>query len=951
MRHVKHIQKIAQGLKIRDLSVPRSLRSRPLPSEDRALLLLEDIVSDKTANIKNFITSGRELLALYLLLCDMPPVGGFLKKNPAYIRRAVRAAFHSTEVIEEAIRDITSLKVCCEDETEFMRRLRVLRASATAAVVAADAWRKRSISKVTYLLSKIADASVRAAVSRACRGENFLGVMGLGKLGGRELNLSSDIDLIFVRCSGDLQRTEEAAAKTALLLSTPLGDGWEWRVDLRLRPDGTASPLAPSLERFREYALKTARPWERAAMIKARWIAGPTSTWQELGGELRKFVYRPYLDFSIISDMVEMRSSISGSDDDLKTGSGGIRDVELVVQCHQLIYGGIVSKLRRARTTDAVSALALCGLMKEEYSKGLKRAYLFLRRAEHAIMCESIRQTHRLPKDAEKIADLAARCGLNLEKFNTELETQRSNVIDRVLETLSLSGDKNFSTQSNETLDIDDKILVRWNSFDPSILFKRGGKRAEKAYKMLEPKLLGAISNSENKDLVLSRAYDFLKNVRAKETVFTMLSARPDVMSVLVDLFDSSEMLSRVMIRTPPLIERLALPVSDEDRAWKATLSSLKKIGKSAAGMEEKMERARRAAGEAMLTVALLDLSGRISGTEVERRITDLAEAAVTCALQTAVAEASLHAAPRNRTECRRALEAGIAVLGMGAVAAREMTYSSDIDLVFVVNPEPLKKFFGQKSHEILIKTAQKIITFLSSPTSYGRVFAVDTRLRPSGSQGQLICSISSFLEYHMHRSAPWERMALLRSRPVAGGEAICCDLAGAIDTILTVPTENRELIESARGMRERQMQLYNKQSRMFDIKFGAGGIYDILFCVQILQLLHIKNNPSLKTPNCLQALHNLAKCGYMDSVRAELLSDAMRFYMRLGALWKLKTNRPDTEVDILSLSPRFLALLKESIPQGMRDKDLKSVVMFFRKGVENTFNAVLKEVEGEHKI
>lgn len=937
---------------------------------------------------------------LVALLDAAPFLAHFLRRHPPYLQEMALQRGAALAAFETTLQEIGAAPA----QADFPRRLRILKTLALLRLCLADLSPGLPIRRLYENLSRLADACIAAAMEVAASQSRDpslarqLGAVAVGKLGGNELNLASDIDLIFVfpeseagHESGGRQTFFSALVETITAQLSELSDeGRVWRVDLRLRPDGGAGALATGMKRLANYARERARTWERASLIKARWVAGPTSLRRDFYRHVGPFIYRRYLDFSALTEVQALRREIGrgagpieGDRDNLKTGPGGIREIELLTQVWQLVYGGRFIPLQTGQTTRALFALAGEGLMPAPTARRLVRAYLFLRRVEHGLHLAAFRPTFAVPAAAEEIEALARRCHLRTaggrsagQRLLARLENTRREV--RQLYQASffdlgheptpqesrLAGlffDRGATQAAELPPPLGEEIAKVWPALQPESLLRRSGKGALSAYRRLWPKLVLQLQACPPQLAALPRLADFFQASAAKETLFTLLLSRPEVRQALLSLFANSPFLSRTLIQQPALIESLALALRPgRARAARPLRQEADRILETSGDAEVRMDEVRRLVQEEMLRTAFQDFSGLIGVEEVGRRISTLAEESIRLALLASLEELTAGAPEPFRVPLQRELQRRFAVLAFGRLAGQEMGYQSDLDLVFVVDaslagtksspqgllPDSWPTWILDSTHSELlpffIKLGQRMITFLSARSSRGVAFSIDTRLRPSGGQGPLACTQEAFLKYH-RQSAPWEKLALLRCRPVAGGEGLCQTLQREIAALISQWQVGPAWLEEMLALRQRQQRQWAPADRgRFNLKFGAGGIFDIRLLVQLLQILCRRSEAAVNTANTLQALADLAGSGHLKQERAAALHEAYLFWWRLENWLRLRVDRPADDLPLAELQEAALeggSALHPSLAQ----------VCEMKARVEGIFAVTLKEVQ-EHE-
>lgn len=754
-------------------------------------------------------------------------------------------------------------------------------------------------------------------------------VIGMGKLGGRELNFSSDLDLIFTfpnqgETDGERPRSnDEFFVKLgrqligALDAVTP--EGRAFRIDMRLRPNGEAGPLALPFSALETYYESQGREWERYAMIKARCVAGDYTAGEEIIEQLRPFVYRRYLDYGALEQLRETKQMIAaevrkrGTEDNLKTGQGGIREVEFVGQAFQLIRGGREVKLRSRHLLKTLNQLRDLGILTDRGANELIDAYCFLRRAENAIQMLADEQSHTVPQDPDQRARVALGSGyFDLAPFLDRLTHIRAQVHDHFEQVFAAPQAEEDSTRQP---DIATQIWTGTQSSEESaqLLTQLGFSAAEQLAQHLHqlhhgatvrslstrglnrlnrlmPLLIGACARAHQPTRTLERTLVLVDTVARRTAYLALLVEHPMALSQLVQLCDGSAWVARFIAAHPLLLDELLDPRTLYEPLGRQALEEdldQRLAYVDAADLEQQMEVVRHFKQTQQLKVAAADVSGAAPLMVVSDYLTNIAEVALDKTIQLCYGHlASKHGHPycQDGEEYRRAR---FATVGYGKFGGMELGYNSDLDLVFIhdsrgeqqhtdgTRPIDNQVFFG--------RLAQRIVHFLNTPTPGGIVYEIDTRLRPSGKAGLMSTSIDAFKSYQLHNAWTWEHQALVRARPIAGDPELGKQFSRVRGEILQMPREPHQLGEQVRSMRERQRkEKGNNDAQMFDIKNDRGGITDIEFTVQYLVLASAHQHPEvLRYTDKVRLLSSLAATGQLSSPDSHRLANAYRTYRR----------------------------------------------------------------------
>ena len=765
-------------------------------------------------------------------------------------------------------------------------------------------------------------------------------VLGMGKLGGNELNFSSDIDLIYLYQSdeGETRGGErtytlyEFYCKMSELVTKAISanteDGFVFRVDLRLRPEGQNGPVANSIASAMIYYESWGETWERSAMLKARPVAGDISLGDRFLNELEPFIYRKYLDFTTIEDIKEMKLKIDRELAlkpgmwDVKLGSGGIREIEFLVQATQLIHAGKDKFLRERNTLKSLQKLKDKGLLAHEDYETLAAAYRFLRTVEHRIQVENERQTHTLPAKVEDLKRLAKRCGFEeLADFKKTLEFHSGDV-ERLYDGIFHEPSRSIEDVPPEVAHIfsseadKDEVVRRLSSMgfeDTEAAYRRLdalreasptarlSQRSRTALRRLAPRLFLEASKSPDPDMAIVNLDRFLNAVGAKGGFYSLLLENPKMIRFLAALFGTSEFLSHFLIAHPELLDTLlradtVTPVKRKEELRVELISALS----AAEGYEEVLDGIRRFRNTELIRIGINDVAEEIGLLEVSAQLTTLAELSLETALKVSQEEIKTRYGTPFLTDGK---EAVISVIGMGKLGGGEMNYSSDLDLIFIYSGGGETK--GQKvitNQEYFAKVAQKVISFLTLQTREGYLYKVDTRLRPSGSAGTLVSSLDAFMAYHRESARLWERQALIKARSVAGDAEFGKQVAGDIASIVYNPGIDDEGRKEMIHLRERmEKELAKEGPERYNVKTGRGGIVDIEFTTQFLQLVHGAELVGLRNPKTLDALKAIFDAGFIEPEDYSALKDAYLFLMktenRLRILHNLSTDQMDLDV------------------------------------------------------
>ena len=710
-------------------------------------------------------------------------------------------------------------------------------------------------------------------------------VFGFGKLGGSELNFSSDIDLLFAYPHGGhsdgarpLDNSEyfvRLGRQLVRLLNEPTVDGICARVDMRLRPFGKAGRLALSFAAMEQYYQSEGRDWERYAWIKARMVAGDRTAGKQLQELLRPFVYRKYLDYTAFAGLREMKALIDAEvarkdlADNLKLGPGGIREIEFIVQLVQLIRGGREPSLRVRGLLPALAACEARGHIGAGRARRLREAYVLLRRVENRVQMLRDAQTHDIPGDAlsrERIAlsldysgwdqlnqALAAHRAIVREEFAAVMMPQHGQATGAPVADLQLwerACDETLEAAALEAsgfvpaTELADALLKLPQASQVRAMSPRSRERLDR----LLPQLLSAARATSAPVPSLLRLCRLMQAVARRSSYLALLDEQPAARRRLVRLFADSAFLAERVIAQPLLLDDVLDPRIDQLPFRRADIAA--EITRVLGTLDERdaeteLERITEFRSSTAFRLGLAFNDGRVDAVATARRLAALAESVVGAVLALAERDLILR---HGRLPGEGS---GFAVLGYGSLGGEELGFASDLDLVFVFDgrraqamsdgERPLEGFRWYQ------RLAQRVMNWLTVLTRAGRLYEVDTRLRPDGSKGLLVSSLDAFVAYQQSRAWTWEHQALLRARPVAGDAALNRELAEVRRTVLGAPRRRATVLAEVSSMRQRwRAERDRSDAQQFDLKQGNGGLLDIEFALQGLVLAHAEQHPEL---------------------------------------------------------------------------------------------------------
>lgn len=857
--------------------------------------------------------------------------------------------------------------IAAEDREGLHRRLRRFKARSLLRLAARELWALAPQQEVGREQADLAEAVLRAALPyveaplRARHGtpapEGFA-VLGLGKLGGEDLNFSSDVDLVYLyrgdgETSGGTHGSLPNVTYYARLaegltraLSLVTEDGFCFRVDLGLRPEGRAGSAVLSLSAALQYYERAGRTWERAAWVKARGVAGDEALAAALLSGLEPFLWRRSLDFGAVDALRALKAEIDlrgkANASDVKLGPGGIREVEFFAVALQLLHGGKAPALRMGPTLPALARLADAGLLTHRDAEALADAYVFLRRVENRLQMVEEHQTQRLPSAEKDRLRLARTLGFSsTEALDTELERHRRFVASAFRTLLGQTARHEAPDEPLLAVALDAELD---DARRHEALSARGFADAEAALRSLErlrrvlrtsglqegpgpgvpaALLLSECARSPDPDQALFFLAEFLGNLVAPLGYLRLLLQRPAVARRLIGLFGQSAFLSGYFVRNPELLDVLVQGEAGSPSKPLERISA--ELGGRLARSpldEERLSAMRRFKNEEVLRIGLGDISGDLDVPEVAAQLSALADALLDACLFQAEAEVRERFGP---PKLRAGGRAALTVLGLGKLGGGELGYHSDLDLLFVyqgggADEETAGGTRGTVGHpEYFARLVQRLLSLLTVQLREGWLYQVDARLRPSGNQGTLVVSEVAFREHHARRAQLWERQALVKARAVAGDMRF----GAALRTSVVEPlVYERALPEGAaqeiHRLRQRiEVEVASETAGELDPKAGHGGLVDVEFATQYLQLLHGGRLLEVRGTNTLRALGALQAAAVLAPEDGLTLRTGYLFHRRVENRLRLVHGRALTR---LPTAGAPLALLARRLGYGGAD-------------------------------
>jgi glutamate-ammonia-ligase adenylyltransferase len=910
--------------------------SAPDKAAQRLADWLTDLATDQAAAVDDLFARFPRVRIILLGIAEASPYLFDLVRADA--ARALRLLAcepepHLAGLIETARREVSA----AASEADAMQLLRRMKSEAALLIALADIGGVWPVMRVTAALTELAVAAVQSALrfvlrQEAARGrlsppnpdapedDSGLIVLAMGKMGAGELNYSSDIDLIVFFDSSaptlapDIEPQPFFVRVTqglARILQQRTGDGYVFRVDLRLRPDPASTPVAISTESALYYYEREGRTWERAAMIKARPCAGDARAGEALVAEIAPFVWRKHLDFAALADVHDMKrqmqtyrgqSEIAVEGHNVKVGRGGIREIEFFAQTQQLIAGGRHPQLRVRPTLEALDVLASSNWITFAARDELAAAYIFLRRVEHRLQMVLDEQTHSLPDEVEAVERFACFFGYDGRAAFAKDLLRHLNIVQGHYEKL-FEGDPtgtvklpavDYSGGPDDprllehlaALGFKKPIMVaqtvrQWMAGDYRV-FRTESTRT--AFVEFVPALIDGLAHAEEPDSAVTAFDRFLQALQRGGRLITLLSQNRDLVALVALILGAAPRLGDMLARQPQIMDGLIDPrffgAMPDQRELSARLAATLSDANS---YEEFLDRLRLFGQESLFLIGTRILSGTVSAQQASTAFADVAEGIVH----------TVHGLVTDRFAAQHGRIEGqeTAIVAMGRLGSREMTASSDLDLILLYDfdSEHPDSDGPRSLHgaQYFARFTQRLISAFTTRTNYGVLYEVDMRLRPSGRAGPVASHVASFAEYQEREAWTWEHMALTRARVISSSP----DLRARIEKIIRdVLTRRRELAGVAQDVAEmrRAIALEKGEDDVWDLKYAAGGLLDIDFIAQYLQLVHAADQPDILDVSTLHVLDHAARLGLLPPSAADILRSAAHLYHDLTQILRL---------------------------------------------------------------
>lgn len=879
-------------------------------------------------------------------------------RDEAYVRHAAKCSpFVSRMLVKDAqlLSDLlenlhqpyqtTAMQTALEaqnifDEQILKQQLRRLRQQVLVRMIVRDLNGLADFHEVVQTTSALAEVTLQQAIAfhtaelskqygmpNSQQGEpQSLIVVGMGKLGGAELNVSSDIDLIFAyEQEGETDGTQvisnqefftKLGKKVIAALDDVTEDGFVFRVDMRLRPFGSEGALVSCLDALEDYYQNYGREWERYAWIKGRVVAGPS---QALGNVLKPFVFRKYLDFNAYASMRDLKVQIQrdvmqrGLEDNIKLGRGGIREVEFVAQVFQLIRGGQDTELQVKPTLQVLQLLGQKRMMPPEAVAQLTEGYIYLRNVEHRLMYIDDQQTQDLPKSEESKQRLLMMMGLeSWGEFLAQLNHHRAIIQAHFDATFSDAGHQALEQETAIWQGTIEQVAAldyltalgyqdaaesyqRLQALHQSSRYKQLPEQSKFRFDKLMPMVIQQSAETPNPDVALLRTIILLESICRRASYLALLAEFPESLQLVIKLCGASPWLAQYLTAHPILLDELldtqTLYDAPDFTAMQAELT--KKMHALTGDTEAQMDTMRHFKNAAVMRFAAQDIGGLLALETLSDYLSALAELILQVSLR--VIWPTLKFKHQETPQ--------FAIIGYGKLGGKELGYVSDLDIIFLYDDA------HPDASDNYARFAQRINNWFNSLTNAGLLYETDLQLRPDGNSGLLVSSVDAFEEYQLRKAWVWEHQAISRARFVAGDAQVGQRFSGIRDNVLMQVRDPKILMQEVTQMREKMRASHPSKPDLFDVKHDKGGIIDVEFMVQYMVLLHAHAHPQLLgNIGNIGLLHLLAELGMVDAMLAEDVASAYRTYRKIIHSEKLQAK--DAKVPLIEIEPHQTAVV-----------------------------------------
>ncbi|MBP2157768.1 MULTISPECIES: bifunctional [glutamine synthetase] adenylyltransferase/[glutamine synthetase]-adenylyl-L-tyrosine phosphorylase [Asticcacaulis] len=929
--------------------------------------------------------------AIRPIVAASPYLAGLMRRDPQRLRETLitapearlKAILLATEALEAQAATIEAPDV--NAAKKILRHLKADTHLLTAMADLGDVW---SLDHVTAALTRFADAVTCAALALVVREERDKGrllppddpkwdkdrgvlpglfVLAMGKHGAGELNYSSDIDITFF-C--DLDRlplkdtvdpqtfADRVARQVAVILSERTGDGYVFRVDLRLRPDPSSTPTVVSVPFALNYYESVGQNWERASFIKARHVSGDPVEAKAFMTDLTPFIWRRSLDYPAIADVhsikrqihvykVDERLEAAGAN--LKLGAGGIREIEFFAQTQQLILGGRDPSLRSRRTLDALDALRRAGHLAPAVAKELKQAYVRLRNWEHRVQMIHDEQTHELPEAEDGRMQVAVLSGFsNLSRFDLAVSRtlrlvnghygelfSEAEPLSSSFGSLVFTGveddPETIKTLQRMGFEHPDQVAATIRSWHHGRIPATRSERGRELFTRLVPRLLEALNETGTPSIAFTRFAKFFVTLSAGVQIQSLFLANPKLFSMVVEIMGFSPRLSGMLARHPTAFDAMLDAGFFEPLGEELDALIGREVERVPADIEAVMNALRRVGREQQFRIGMQILSGRLSTEAAGAAYARVADACVSHLAPLAVEDVTRQAGR---------LDGQIAIIALGKLGSQEMTATSDLDLMAVYlpdDPSAGSTVKGWAAETWFARVTQRLIAALSAPTHEGTLYEIDMKLRPTGAKGPVAVSLAAFENYYTREADTWEFLALTRARVVWASSADFADLVRLkVETILRTPRSRGETALDVLNMRA-LMEKERPAKTFWDFKLSVGGQVDAEFAAQFLQLVHASEGGPLRS-GTLQALTAMQRAGLAPAAEIDALILAWRVQQSLAQVMRVSLTENDDPHNEPEAFQRKLARAVHTRRLDTLEKKLKDI----RKRARQAFERVV---------
>lgn len=886
------------------------------------------------------------------------------------------------------LQELLDMGVMEMGEDIFMRQLRRFKFLEYIIISIKELYFKSRVEEITGNLSAFASATIEIAYRYAYKfltsrygtplddSGNVVGfaVIGLGKLGGWELNFSSDIDLMYVYNTekgkttgidgvGVISNHEffvKLGEKIRYYINERTNDGFVYRVDLRLRPDGDRGPLAMPLRSYETYYEIYGQSWERMMLLKGRTVAGDVEVGEKLLKNVRPFIFRRTIDYKLINDLLDVKGKIAGrvrlkgDRKDVKLGYGGIREIEFTIQALQILNYPKKPEVYDRNSLISIELLEKYGILTVDEAKILSDSYRFLRKLEHMAQIENEQQTHVIPESSDRFELYIERCGFeNREEFYKTYEMVTSQV-NKIFSSIISEEKQSLSVIiTDEELEVDDlkeyfanegfKNPEQVAQITSKMVTKKCGRMRGQSETNLLLKLieiiLSEIKSLENPAKVLNFFERFFMRPDTVYLFYDIFSSSPLILKKLLTIIDYSNYLSNLILQNRNLLDYIYDPrswdYSSED-IFNIFVNDVKKMDDE----EFEYNLTRKKFQELFFNVVYAYLNSEMNVIKCGKSLTELAKGVVNFAFQREYDRlVDKMGLPMNRSN--RVCE--YLILGMGKLGSGEMSFGSDLDLIVLYEDEGVTDKGEKSNQEFFSRLVQKVISYLATPTVYGFLYSIDMRLRPSGAKGALVTTLKSFTEYQYNKAMLWEKQALLRAGVINERSKLKEKFDGIVDEVIYKKTIGSEEIQEIFDMRMRIQKEKGEPYDLYDIKSGSGGIIDVEFIIQMFKLKYGRDFDNLKVRNSHDFLHNLLEDGLIKVRDFYTIHNNYVFFRNLENIIRIYDNKTVSRLpkdkEMLGKICRFL---------HFKDTDkLFSQIDDSRRVVRGVFNRIMEQQKG----